>query len=285
MNLTGLKAAAKTKSRWQLPSNEYSGLISFRTDWLTFMQSKGLSRVFSSTPIQKHQFFNTQPSLRTDAEAEALTLWPLAPEEPSHWKRPWCWKRLRAREGRDRGWDGWMGSLTQWPWVWANSQDTVKNTEAGPAAVHGVTKSRIKQHGFQSPNSLTWDASSLPPLPWRPPWALAPFQTAGLPTKNRRLQNSSGGRRRHSHVSVAPLYLGLAVLHCVLAQPQLGNAGLLPIGQMARWIERQAWKSTRSGPPTACSSRPGAQVQPPVSGRLTPSSQRSHAKLRHTTPT
>ena len=39
------------------PSNEYSGLISFRTDLL----SKGLSRVFSSTTVQKHQFFSTQP--------------------------------------------------------------------------------------------------------------------------------------------------------------------------------------------------------------------------------
>ena len=33
-------------------------------------------------------------------------------------KRPWCWERLKAeREGDDRGWDGWMASLTQWTWV------------------------------------------------------------------------------------------------------------------------------------------------------------------------
>ena len=42
-------------------------------------------------------------------------------KEPTHWKRPWCWERLRAEEGDDRGWDGWMASLTQWTWVWANS--------------------------------------------------------------------------------------------------------------------------------------------------------------------
>ena len=39
----------------------------------------------------------------------------------SFWKRPWCWEGLRAREGGDRGWDGWMASLTWWTWVWANS--------------------------------------------------------------------------------------------------------------------------------------------------------------------
>ena len=44
------------------PSNEYSGLISFRIDWIS-LQSKGLSRVFSNTTVQKYQFFSTQPSL------------------------------------------------------------------------------------------------------------------------------------------------------------------------------------------------------------------------------
>ena len=37
-------------------------------------------------------------------------------------KRPWCWERLRAGgEGDDRGWAGWMASLTQWTWVWVGS--------------------------------------------------------------------------------------------------------------------------------------------------------------------
>ena len=34
----------------------------------------------------------------------------------------WCWERLKVGgEGDDRGWDGWMTSLTQWTWVWVNS--------------------------------------------------------------------------------------------------------------------------------------------------------------------
>ena len=44
------------------PSNEYSGLISFRIDWLDLLESKGLSRVLNTT-VQKHQFFGTQLSL------------------------------------------------------------------------------------------------------------------------------------------------------------------------------------------------------------------------------
>ena len=43
------------------PSNQQSGLISFRIDSLDL--SKGLSRVFSNTTASKHQFVSTQPSL------------------------------------------------------------------------------------------------------------------------------------------------------------------------------------------------------------------------------
>ena len=38
-------------------------------------------------------------------------------------ERPWCWKRLKTGGvGGDRGWDGWMASLTWWAWVWASSR-------------------------------------------------------------------------------------------------------------------------------------------------------------------
>ena len=46
-------------------------------------------------------------------------------EELIHWKRPWWihWERLKAGgKGYNRGWDGWMVSLTWWTWVWATSR-------------------------------------------------------------------------------------------------------------------------------------------------------------------
>ena len=43
-------------------------------------------------------------------------------KELTHWKRLQCWQGLGAGgEGDDRGWDGWMASLTLWTWVWVNS--------------------------------------------------------------------------------------------------------------------------------------------------------------------
>ena len=46
-----------------IPTKEIPGLISFRMDWLDLLAVQGLSRVFSDTTVQKHQFFGAQPSL------------------------------------------------------------------------------------------------------------------------------------------------------------------------------------------------------------------------------
>ena len=49
------------------PPNDYSVLISCRMDLLISLLSKGLSRVFSNTTVQKHQFFGTQPSSQSNS--------------------------------------------------------------------------------------------------------------------------------------------------------------------------------------------------------------------------
>ena len=49
------------------PSNEHPGLISLKwTGWIS-LQSKGLSRVFSNTTVQWHQFFGAQPSSQSNS--------------------------------------------------------------------------------------------------------------------------------------------------------------------------------------------------------------------------
>ena len=45
------------------PSNEYSGLISFRIDWLDLLAVQGTLKSLHQTTVQKHQFFSTQLSL------------------------------------------------------------------------------------------------------------------------------------------------------------------------------------------------------------------------------
>ena len=59
-------------------------------------------------------------ALRLKLTSNTLVTWC---EELTHWKRPWCWERLKAGgEGDYRGWNGWMASPTQWAWVWASSR-------------------------------------------------------------------------------------------------------------------------------------------------------------------
>ena len=64
------------------PSSEYSGLISFRIDWMISLQSKGLPGDFSNTAVQKQEFFGAQLSLWSNStsihntgKTIALTRW------------------------------------------------------------------------------------------------------------------------------------------------------------------------------------------------------------------
>ena len=52
------------------PSNEHPGLISFKWTGWTSLQSKVLSRVFSNTTVQKHQFFGAQSSSQSNSHVQ-----------------------------------------------------------------------------------------------------------------------------------------------------------------------------------------------------------------------
>ena len=57
------------------PSKEYSGLISFRIDWLDLLAvQETLTSVFSNTTVQKHQFFGFQPSLWSNSHIHTWLL-------------------------------------------------------------------------------------------------------------------------------------------------------------------------------------------------------------------
>ena len=56
-----------------MPSKEIPGLMSFRMDGWISLQSKGLSRVFSNTTVQKHQFSGAQPSSQSNSH---IHTWP-----------------------------------------------------------------------------------------------------------------------------------------------------------------------------------------------------------------
>ena len=95
---------------------------------------------------------------RTDVEAETPILWPpvcFLKFIASHWKRPWFWERLKAEEeGDNRGWDGWMASLTWWTWVWASSRSWWWTGKSGVLQSMGSQRA-----GHDWATELNWIAS------------------------------------------------------------------------------------------------------------------------------
>ena len=75
-------------------------------------------------------------------------------EKLTHWKRPWCWERLKAGgEGDNRGWNGWMVSLTQWTWVWVRSRSWWWTGK--PGKLQSMGSQRVG-HNWATEMNWTW---------------------------------------------------------------------------------------------------------------------------------
>ena len=67
----------------------------------------------------------------------------------------WCWERLKARgEEDDRGWDGWMASLTWWTWIWASSKNWWWTGKPGVLQSMGLKSVR---HHWETEQQQYWD--------------------------------------------------------------------------------------------------------------------------------
>ena len=93
---------------WMLESDHKESWELKNWHFQTVVLEKTLESLLDSKEIKSVNPKGNQPWIfigRTDAKAEAPIFWP--PEAKSwHWKRPWCWERLGAKEeGGGRGWD------------------------------------------------------------------------------------------------------------------------------------------------------------------------------------
>ena len=106
---------------WTVKKAEHRRIDAF---WTVVLEKTLESPLDSCKEIQPVHSEGDQPWVffgRNDAKAETPVFWP--PHVKS-WLigKDWCWEGLGAGgEGDDRGWDGWMVSLTRWTWVWVNS--------------------------------------------------------------------------------------------------------------------------------------------------------------------
>ena len=106
-------------------------------------------------------------------------------EEPTQWKRPWCWERLRAwGEGDVREWDGISDSMNM---SLSKLQGVGKDREACLFALHAIKYSWSTRRHWQ-PHSST--------LAWKIPWVQEPG----------RLQSMGSLRVRHDWATSLSLF-------------------------------------------------------------------------------
>ena len=94
-------------NHWLIGNNRWHHHINILTPWEQSWHNPTLKLNFQNSTLK-----NSVSSLYVWTWCKGMT----------HWKRPWCWERLKAgREEDDKEWDGWMASPKQWTWVWVGS--------------------------------------------------------------------------------------------------------------------------------------------------------------------
>ena len=145
-------------------------------------------------------------------------------EELTHWKRPWCWERLKAREGDDRGWDDCMASPTRWTCL-SKLWDLELYREAWRAAVHGVAKRSTQLNDWTAAELIKWNIMSIKSVVLKNLTAVDTVWSHLLPGKS------------HAQRSLAG--------YCPWGHKRIGH-NLVTRQQQQCWIKKQSPKSTSS---------------------------------------
>ena len=88
-------------------------------------------------------------------------------KELTHWKRPWCWERLKGGEEGDREWDDWMASPTRWTRVWVHSGSWRWTGRPGMLRFMGSQSRTWLSDWTELRHNLTWGKISLQLWNWK----------------------------------------------------------------------------------------------------------------------
>ena len=142
------------------PSNEYSGLIPLGLTDSVSLQSKGLSRVFSNTSVQTHQFFGAQLNI------SYTNNWASLVAQPYYWfwdfpSQHRAWSRIQTQcEYVNIGCIGRLWCLPES----AEARDLQNLGDLSPAARgHFCTQVRLSPYFDIIPSLVAWTPSIFPP--------------------------------------------------------------------------------------------------------------------------
>ena len=105
---------------WTIKKDKHRRIDAFKLCfWRRLLRAPCTARRSKQSILKEINPEYSWEGLKQKLKLQSLATWC---EESTHWKGPWCWEILRAEgDGGDKGWNGWMTSLTQWTWVCANS--------------------------------------------------------------------------------------------------------------------------------------------------------------------
>ena len=136
---------------WTINKAEHQRINAFELwCWKRFLRVPWTARRSNQSILEDISLECSLEGLMLNWNSNSLSIWC---EELTHWKRPWCWERLKmGGEGNDRRWDGRMASSTQWTWVWVNSRSWCWT--GSPDVLQSVESQRV---GHDWVTKLNWD--------------------------------------------------------------------------------------------------------------------------------
>ena len=159
-------------------------------------------------------------------------------EELTHWKRLWCWERLKAG-----GWDGWMASPICWIWVWVSSRSWWWTGK--PDMLQSMGSQRVGHDwATELTNSLLMEEHMWCPAIFYSPSALSPFMTII-------------SFEKHEPFSLTP-YLGVNSCSSLYFALQV----LFPTFHqiLSKWLPRGETFSFPSCPSSSCPKKTGRKL-------------------------
>ena len=147
----GFSSSHVQRESWTIKNAECRRMDAFKLwCWRRLLRVPWTARRWNQSILKEINPEYSLEGLMLKLELQYLTTWC---EEPTHWKIPWYWERLRAgAEGGNSGWDGWLLSLTR---VWANLGD---NEEQGSLACCSpwACKKLDKTQQLNNSGGVTW---------------------------------------------------------------------------------------------------------------------------------